>query len=202
MGMPVWITDAAGHVFFLNQRAEAFFGHSRSDWLGKPCHVAIGGVARDGSFCCPPCRNRRAGLARVEIEPVRMQVVLKDGRPAEVCVAVIAVDGPTGAQLVHCVVDDERERRLRRFLNGVMDHVAPPKGGRAPTGSMLTPREREVLSLLAEDLNTREIADRLSVSYATVRNHVQRVLTKLRVHSIMEAVAVWVMEEDGRSKGR
>lgn len=54
----------------------------------------------------------------------------------------------------------------------------------------LTPREREVLQLLAEGLSTRDIADRLVVSVSTVRNHVQSILTKLGVHSKLEAVTV------------
>ncbi len=53
----------------------------------------------------------------------------------------------------------------------------------------LTPRELEILILLAEGLDNRLMADRLSVSYATVRCHVQTILGKLDVHSRLEAVA-------------
>ena len=41
---------------------------------------------------------------------------------------------------------------------------------------MLTPREREVLQLLAEGKTNREIAERLSVSLSTVRRHLDRVM--------------------------
>ncbi|MDH4038859.1 MAG: helix-turn-helix transcriptional regulator [Candidatus Krumholzibacteria bacterium] len=60
----------------------------------------------------------------------------------------------------------------------------------------LTQREREILSLLAEDATLHEIAERLGVSYATVRNHVQHILRKLGVHSILEAVAVFLLNAD------
>lgn len=53
--------------------------------------------------------------------------------------------------------------------------------------SQLTPREREVLTLLAEGFNGRMIARRLSISLNTVRTHVQGILTKLQVHSRLEA---------------
>lgn len=53
----------------------------------------------------------------------------------------------------------------------------------------LTPREIEVLQLLAEGAASREIADRLAVSPNTVRTHVQGILTKLQVHSRLEAAA-------------
>lgn len=52
----------------------------------------------------------------------------------------------------------------------------------------LSPREMEVLTLLAEGLSNRDIADRLVVSISTVRNHVQNVISKLGVHSKLEAV--------------
>lgn len=61
-------------------------------------------------------------------------------------------------------------------------------------GSDLTPREIELLRLLAEGLPNRAIAERLLISLHTVRNHVQNILTKLQAHSKLEAVAVAVRE--------
>jgi len=55
--------------------------------------------------------------------------------------------------------------------------------------SQLTPRERELLRLLAEGRGTQQIAARLTISPNTVRTHVQSVLSKLQVHSRMEAAA-------------
>ncbi len=53
----------------------------------------------------------------------------------------------------------------------------------------LTGRERECLGLLVEGLDTSGIATKLGVSAATVRTHVQSVLTKLGVHSRLEAAS-------------
>jgi two-component system, NarL family, nitrate/nitrite response regulator NarL len=58
--------------------------------------------------------------------------------------------------------------------------------------SQLTPREREVLGLLVEGANGRTIADRLAISRNTVRTHVQSILTKLQVHSRLEAATLAV----------
>lgn len=55
--------------------------------------------------------------------------------------------------------------------------------------SHLTARERQCLSLLVEGAHTTAIAKRLGVAPTTVRTHVQSVLTKLGVHSRLEAAS-------------
>lgn len=77
--------------------------------------------------------------------------------------------------------------------------VAPPllpalvrrtsqRGGR--DRATLTPRELEVLRLLAEGTGTREMATHLAVSPNTIRNHVRAVLGKLGAGSRLEAVTI------------
>lgn len=56
--------------------------------------------------------------------------------------------------------------------------------------SQLTPRELEVLRLLARGLPTERVAQMLFISRRTVDTYVQRILTKFRVHSRAEAVAL------------
>lgn len=58
--------------------------------------------------------------------------------------------------------------------------------------SFLTQRERECLALLVDGLDTTAMAKRLYVSPATVRTHIQSLLTKLGVHSRLEAASVAV----------
>jgi DNA-binding NarL/FixJ family response regulator len=52
----------------------------------------------------------------------------------------------------------------------------------------LTPREREVLGLMAGGMDNQAIADRLTLSFSTVRGYVQAVIEKLGAHSKLEAV--------------
>jgi RNA polymerase sigma factor (sigma-70 family) len=52
----------------------------------------------------------------------------------------------------------------------------------------LTPREREVLQALAEGLDNQGVAERLHLSPRTVRNHMSSILTKLGVHSQLQAL--------------
>ncbi len=52
----------------------------------------------------------------------------------------------------------------------------------------LTPREKEVLRLMAEGVSSRNIAAKLGISYTTVRTHIRSLGSKLGVHSKLEAV--------------
>ena len=65
----------------------------------------------------------------------------------------------------------------------------PEEETAALLAGQLTPRERQVLSLLVEGSDNAEIARRLSVSANTVRTHVQSILTKLGVRSRLQAAA-------------
>lgn len=60
----------------------------------------------------------------------------------------------------------------------------------------LTPREREVLQLVGEDLTNQEIADRLIIELGTVKNHVHNILKKLDVNSRTEAAAYLSILDD------
>jgi DNA-binding NarL/FixJ family response regulator len=59
----------------------------------------------------------------------------------------------------------------------------------------LTDREMEVLKLVAQGLNNRDIAKRLFISENTVKNHIRNILEKLHLHSRMEAVVYAVREK-------
>jgi DNA-binding NarL/FixJ family response regulator len=59
----------------------------------------------------------------------------------------------------------------------------------------LTEREMEVLRLVAQGLNNRDIAKQLFISENTVKNHIRNILEKLHLHSRMEAVVYAVREK-------
>ena len=60
---------------------------------------------------------------------------------------------------------------------------------------MLTKREIDVLSLLAEGLTQAEIAEKLVISPRTVGKHIEHTLAKLGVHSRTQAVALALRED-------
>jgi DNA-binding NarL/FixJ family response regulator len=70
------------------------------------------------------------------------------------------------------------------------------RGERAVSSTpKLTERELEVLRLVAQGLNNRDIAKQLFISDNTVKNHVRNILEKLQLHSRMEAVMYAVREK-------
>ena len=82
-----------------------------------------------------------------------------------------------------------------RYVSRLASRTPFPRSGRGASPTrFLTPREREVLLRLARDETLWAIACDLRIAHATVRNHVQHILTKLGVHSIAEAVALSLIE--------
>ena len=78
---------------------------------------------------------------------------------------------------------------LRRLLDDFVDRAGTPPAA-APGIDQLTPREEEVLLLVARGLSNAEIAGRLVLGEGTVKTHVARVLAKLGVRDRVQAVVV------------
>lgn len=72
-------------------------------------------------------------------------------------------------------------------LSSLVNTIRRPK---ETAGSDLTPRELEVLDLLAKGHSTASIIDELVISPHTARNHIRNILTKLHAHSKLEAVTI------------
>jgi DNA-binding NarL/FixJ family response regulator len=108
--------------------------------------------------------------------------LLKDVPPAELVAAIRAVCGGDAV-----VAPTTTRRMIDRFAS-VLPSSQPPLD--TPELARLTDREREVLLLIAEGLSNGEIAFRLSLSEATVKTHVGRILTKLELRDRVQAVVL------------
>jgi DNA-binding NarL/FixJ family response regulator len=79
-----------------------------------------------------------------------------------------------------------------RLLGGLLTSLVKRRHQQARalrSALSLTPREREVLGMVAEGADNDQIAQRLVISPQTVRTHIHNLLTKLEVHSRLEAAA-------------
>jgi DNA-binding NarL/FixJ family response regulator len=90
--------------------------------------------------------------------------------------------------LVKPIEAGELLARIRRVALRSGALLAPSDAN--PVRDKLTPREREVLQMLSDGLSQDEIARELVISPKTVGTHLQRILSKLEVHSRAQAVAV------------
>jgi DNA-binding NarL/FixJ family response regulator len=95
------------------------------------------------------------------------------------------------AAAIHAVVQGQSfispsmASKLLREFNALARQAAEREQLPAP---VLTPRELEVLRLVARGMSNKDVADHLFISENTVKNHVRNILEKLHLHSRMEAV--------------
>jgi len=173
-GSPLFETTRAGRIIEWNRSAEELSAIPSSEAVGRSCWDVIRGRdAAGGLICHPGCSVVR--LAR-EGWPVRC--------------TDLAVSMPSGVKrlmLSTIVVGAGEDTVVLHPMEVVApDAVRAAAGSRAPK---LTPRQREILALLVEGLCAKEIATRLSLSVATVRNHIHALLSSLGVNSQLAAVA-------------
>ena len=106
--------------------------------------------------------------------------LLKDAPPEQLIGAIHTL--AAGEALIAPAIT---KRLIEQFAR-----TAPPPGSSAAALEELTPRELEVLVLIARGLSNREIAAELVLSEATVKTHVKRVLAKLGVRDRVHAVVL------------
>jgi DNA-binding NarL/FixJ family response regulator len=172
--------------------------------------LVVAGVAGDGDKAVRVCAAVRPdvlvcdlqmpGRSGVEVtravvqHGVRVLVLSASGEQTDVLEAVKA--GATG-YLVKSASAAELVDAVRRTAAGDAVFTAGLAGlvlgeyrrtAREPDGPRLTPRETEVLRLVATGLTARAAGERLGVSHRTVENHVQSTLGKLQLHNRAQLV--------------
>lgn len=81
-------------------------------------------------------------------------------------------------------------------MNGLLPFDPAPRSRPTPK-ALLTPRQRQVICLIAEGLSNKEIASQLHIAVHTVKTHVHTVLTTLQLRSRLElAIMVYAGGRD------
>jgi PAS domain S-box-containing protein len=181
-----------GRIVFWNRAAERLLGYAAREVAGKPCcDVFVGRDPAGNRLCYQGCHVQTLVKRGEAVEHFQMATRTKAGRPVWLDISILVVpgarrDATTTVHLCRDVTTAHEVEILVRERLAQAQPAASPDGAPPPE---LTRREIEILRLLAAGASTRAMADRLHVSPATVRNHVQHILEKLGVHSRLEAAA-------------
>jgi len=163
--------------------------------VGEPWGEILAGEADDGaSFCARAYPARRLACAGEPAPGCDVRVFTRSGGERWVGVTSLAVDTDEGPYLINLMRDRQAAHEtlemarhlLRLSREGTQVKVPAPNTRDTPT---LTPRQLEVLGLLAAGKSAREICRELYLSQATVRNHIRALLLALGTHSQLEALA-------------
>lgn len=197
-----FVIDEDQRVIYWNQAAQDLLGYAADEVVGRACFEILGGRGDRGQTICR--HNCYVAAIASAGSPVtsydtRVRTKLGELRWINVSILTFGVSGNTTPLVVHLFRDATQKRESEQFTQQVLDAArrmqagdlssSPFSASENPPTQDLTDREREVLSLLAQGLSTRDIAQTLSISTATTRNHIQNILHKLNVHSRLEAVA-------------
>ena len=165
VSVPSYIIDREGRIAWLNPAAERLVGDVRGRTFTDVVSREDRPRARD-AFA-------RKIVGKEKVTDTEVELLGPDGR--ELTVEVSSVPLREGHQVV-----------------GVFGLLSrPPEAMKASRPHpALTPRQREVLQMLAHGASTRQIAETLHLSIETVRNHVRGLLQALDVHSRVEAIAM------------
>lgn len=200
MGDAAFATRSEEGIIAWNDAAERLLGFQEHDVLGRHCYRILDGRDVFGNaFCAEDCSVLRMARRREAIARFEIQLRHKSGRRMQVGVSIAVVPNASQSQvdLVHVLdcrrlgqAQDRRRSVGSTFFEGQGRRSHDSSASRDEATGRLTPRELEILRLLADGLGTRAIAERLNISISTVRNHIQNILDRLGVHSRLEALSV------------
>lgn len=193
---PAFATDRHHRIIFWNRSAERILGYSADEIVGLSCASALQGCDVYGNrYCSESCPVTQIAVRNETVRHFDLRFRAKDRRTVTVDVSVVnlAVKPPDHFLLLHILRPSEGLEISERASG---EPVAPPRAALVAIrdsldvrARKLTPREVEVIGMLAAGHTTPEIASRLHISTLTARNHIQNILEKLEVHSKAEAVA-------------
>jgi PAS domain S-box-containing protein len=168
--VPASLHDVDGRFVHVNEAAERASGLSRAQLLGRHFTEPVSPEARESVAE----QFRRA----VECgEPTDFETVFVDGSGQLRGVRAQHLPLRSGEAIVGVLILAFAAR------------WSPSEFALLEPHPRLTPRQREILDLIAAGRSTSEMAEKLSISTETVRNHLRSVFTELGVHTRLEAIA-------------
>jgi PAS domain S-box-containing protein len=192
--------DRMGLIVAWNQAAERLFGLSSTEAVGRPCYEILQGIDEARPFCSQHCSVHYALRTNQPLASFDLHVKTSIGRAwCNLTIELIAKPGSIPGYALHVVRLLEVHKLLEQLVRVLSTNERSTQSetaaflissGVAATKDLsLTPRENEILRLLARGMVTKEIAKELGRRPATVNNHVQSLLGKLDSHNRLELIA-------------
>jgi DNA-binding CsgD family transcriptional regulator len=174
-----FVVDDRQRIVRWNAGATRLLGYTAAEVLQRKCYdVAPAYLPNGRALCgeaCPACPSVERGELPKSLE---CSVRAKDHRLVRLHITLIVIPNQAGRLIAHV---------LHRV--GDRDPGTDDDTSRQRLGFEFTPRELQVLRLVAEGLSNTRISELLRVSRLTIRNHVQHILTKCGAHNRAEAVS-------------
>ncbi len=210
-GDGVFIVDAHRHIIRWNKAAEKILKYPENEVLNRDCFGVISGKSSPNkAFCSRDCKIHSSILKGAPAKNFDMLTKTGSGESLWLNVTVLSPFNSSEPFIAHIVRDVTREKNASMALQRFLGDLAPSNlisgegSSEKSTGNYqsanaspvfdkasvaLSGREIEVLTLLAEGLSTKSLAEKLDISHFTARNHIQNILVKLGLHSKAQAVS-------------
>ena len=178
-GDPAFAVDRSGMVVLWNDAAEQVFGHPATHALGKKCWELMCGHDVNGNrYCFQNCPLLEMAFLHEPVNAFHTSFDTASNQQKPFSVSCLTVFNQPGDEMLVHICHPEKQAKTNGQAHTPV--AGPP--------DKLSHRETEVLALLAENVSTRDIAERLLISTRTVRTHIQHVMYKLRVHKRQDAI--------------
>jgi PAS domain S-box-containing protein len=198
----VFVINEDLKIVYWNRAAQKMLGFNQSEITDQFCYQVLRGRDEHRRLICRlRCRVAKSAFGGETVANYDVHVHTASGDMRWLNMSIFTYTENTNNReerfVVHLFRDINQKKEDERFLQRVLEvakryHDVPPEShaetDASPPIEVLTPREREVLALLAKGHGTQDIAQLLSISPSTVRNHIQHILQKLQVHTRLEAV--------------
>jgi PAS domain S-box-containing protein len=191
-GDAVYVVGPDYTIVHWDQNMESLSGVLSEEALGKPCYEAVMGESEEGQpFCAHGCSVMHLAQEGRPVSSYEMRIRTRSGRRRWVNASNLTIETEEGPYLVHLLRDSQGSHDTLEMAHGLIQ-LSSKGGAPAPRRRdlpALTPRQLEVLKLLSEGKNAKEIGSELYLSQATVRNHIRALFQALGAHSQLAALA-------------
>lgn len=196
-----FVIDEDLRILYWNKAAEAILGFDSEDAAGQFCYQLLHGYDKGKDLICTEkCHVAKLALQSKPVPNYDIFATTKQGdnRWLNMSVFTYRMSDVNGQKVIvhlfhdldHKKIDEKLIAQLVETVIRYQDIPTESETERFPQLETLTPREHEVLTLLAKGHGTQDISKILIITPTTARNHIQHILQKFQVHTRLEAVAI------------